>query len=178
MVLKGLADELSGQVGGELAHVLAQRLGSGLAVRRDLGVAGSDDLLTLPLALCAQFFLERSALLQRFLAQARGLVPGFGELGLVLLQDALGLGLGGFRLLDTALDGLAALFQNLVDVREELLREETEDDDEGEQTDDELGDRRDEGLPGSSARENQEVHISAFRRFGLVVGFVSCRRTA
>ena len=71
------------------------------------------------------------ALLLRLLAQTGGLVTGLGELSLVLLKNALGLGLGRLGLLDTALDGLAALFQNLVDVREELLGEEAEDDDEG-----------------------------------------------
>ena len=137
---------LAGQVGGELAHVLAQRLSGLLAVGLDLGVAGGDDLFALPLALRAHLRDERGALLLRLLAQPRGLVPGLGELGLVLLEHALGLGLRGLGLLDPALDGLAALFQNLVDVREELLGEEAEDDDEGDQADDQLGDRRDEGV--------------------------------
>ena len=144
VVLEGLADELAGQVGGELAHVLAQRGRGGLAVGLDLGVTGGDDLLALPLAFRAHLRDERGALLLRLLAQARGLVAGLGELSLVLLKNALGLGLGGLGLLDTAFDGLATLVQNLVDVREELLGEEAEDDDEGDQADDELGDRRDE----------------------------------
>lgn len=151
MVLEGLADELAGQFGGELADVLAQRGRGGLAVGLDLGVTGGDDLLALPLAFRAHLGDERGALFLRLLAQTRGLVPGLGELGLVLLQNALGLGLGGLGLLDTALDGLAALFQNLVDVREELLGEEAEDDDEGEEADDKLRDRRDEGVLPSLA---------------------------
>src|SRR5262249_40242603 len=101
------------------------------------------------------------------LAQARCLVPGLGELGLVLLKDALGLGLRGLGLLDTALDGLAALLQNLVDVRKELPGEEAEDDDEGEQADDKLGDRREERVLGLLSRQNEQLaHDSAFRLVG------------
>lgn len=133
------------------ADVLPQRVRGGLAVRLDLRVTGGDDLLTLPLALRAHLGDERGTLLLRLLAEPRGLVPGLGELGLVLLEDALGLGLRGLGLLDTALDGFPTLFQNLVDVREELLEEEAEDDDEGDQADDELGDRRDEGFSASAA---------------------------
>src|SRR5690606_3407002 len=128
VVLEGLADELAGQVGGELADVLPQRGRGGLAVGLDLRVTGGDDLLALTLALGPHLGDERGTLLLRLLAQTRGLVPGLGELGLVLLKDALGLGLRGLGLLDTALDGLATLFQDLVDGREELLGEETEDD--------------------------------------------------
>ena len=105
VVLEGLADELAGQFGGELADVLAQRGRGGLAVGLDLGVAGGDDLLALPLAFRAHLGDERGALLLRLLAQPRGLVAGLGELGLVLLEDALGLGLSGLGLLDAALDG-------------------------------------------------------------------------
>ncbi len=146
VVLKGLADELAGQVGGQLADVLTQRLSRGLAVGLDLRVTGGDDVLTLPLAFRAHLGDERGALLLRLLAQPRGFVTGLVELRLVLLEDALGLGLSGLGLLDTALDGLATLLQNLVDVREELLGEEAEDDDEGDQADDKLGDRRNEGV--------------------------------
>lgn len=139
------------QNGGELADILAQRGRGGLAVGLDLGVTGGDDLLALPLALGTHLRDERRTLLLRLLAQTRGLVPGLGELSLVLLKHALGLGLRGLGLLDTALDGLAALFQNLVDVRKELPGKEAEDDDEGDEADDELGDRRDEGFSISSA---------------------------
>lgn len=78
-------------------------------------------------------------------------MTGLGELSLVLLKNALGLGLGRIGLFDTAFDGLATLFQNLVDVREELLGEEAEDDDEGDQTDDELRNRRNEGFSTSAS---------------------------
>src|SRR6185312_9331719 len=103
------------------------------------------------------------------LAQTRGLVAGLGERLLVLLEGPLSLGLCGLGLLHAALDGLAALVQNLVDVREELLGEEEEDDGEGDETDDELWDRRDEGVLRLLGRQLcQGVHISAFRRKGLV----------
>src|SRR5690606_35597024 len=143
-VLEGLADELAGQFGGELADVLAQRGRGGLAVGLDLRVTGGDDLLALPLAFRTHLGDERGTLLLRLLAQTRGLVPGLGELGLVLLKDALGLDLHGLGLFDTAFDRRAALLQNLVDVREQLLPEEEEDDGEGDGADEQLGARRNE----------------------------------
>src|SRR6201999_2831998 len=95
VVLKGLADELAGQYGRELAHVLAQSAGRGLEVGLDLGVTGCDDLLTLPLSLRPHLLYDDCALLGGLLAKPCGFVAGLGELGLVLLEDALGLGLGG-----------------------------------------------------------------------------------
>jgi hypothetical protein len=169
VVLEGLTDELAGQVGGELAHVLTQRRSGGLAVGLELRVTGGDDLLALTLALGPHLGDERGALLLRLLAQPRGLVPSLGELSLVLLKNALGLGLHGFGFVDPAFDRLTALFQNLVDVREELLGEEAEDDDEGQDADDELGDRRDEGVlevrPALLGRRQNEqlANVVAFR---------------
>ncbi|BFO15315.1 hypothetical protein SHKM778_17030 [Streptomyces sp. KM77-8] len=123
---------------------------------------GGDDLLALTLALGPHLGDERRTLLLRLLAQTRGLVPGFGELSLVLLKDALGLGLSGLGLLDTALDGLATLFQDLVDGREELLREDTEDDDESDEADDNFRPRRDEGFSfsPSAARKTRAEFTS------------------
>jgi len=71
-----------------------------------------------------------------------------------------------FPLLTVAF-GLATLLQNLVDVREELPGQEAEDDDEGEQGDDKLGNRRDEGVFGLLGRQNEQLaHVSAFRLVG------------
>lgn len=139
MVLEGLPDELAGQVGGELAHVLTQRGGSGLAVGLDLGVAGGDDLFALPLTFRLHLLDDDGTLLLRLLAQTSGLVAGLGELSLVLLENALRLGLSRFGLLDATFDRLATLVQGLVDGREELLVEDEEDNAEADQTDDNLG---------------------------------------
>ena len=105
-------------------------------------------------------------------------MAGLGELSLVLLKNALSLGLGCLGLLDAALDRLAALFQSLVDVREQLLREDEEDDGEGDQADDELGDRREQGVLRLLGRQLYQGFTSVtFRRMGLVVARnVTCRR--
>jgi hypothetical protein len=134
-------------------------------------VTGRDDLLALALAFRLHLLDDRGALLRRLLAKTRGLMAGLGELSLVLLQHALGLDLGRLGLLDATLDGLAALLQNLVDVREELLGEEAEDDDEGDQADDELVEMRDQRRLGLlRLRKKQSVHISAFRKKIWAVG--------
>lgn len=130
-------------------------------------MAGGDDLVTLALALGAHLLQDHGALLLRLLAHTSGLVAGLGELSLVLLKHALGLGLGRIGLFDTAFDGLATLFQNLVDVREELLGEEAEDDEEGDEANDELGNRRDQRVfRFLRGKLNQRVHVSAFRLGG------------
>ncbi len=77
----------------------AQRRG-GLAVGLDLGVTGDDDLLALPLAFRTHVGDQLGTLLLRLLAQTRGLVPCLGELGLLLLQHALGFDLHGVGLFD------------------------------------------------------------------------------
>src|SRR5262249_34924609 len=93
--------------------------------------------------------------------------PGLGELGLVLLENALRLGLRGLGPLDTALDRLAPLLQNLVDVRKELLAQDEEDDREGNQADDQLGHLGDERtlrlFRGRQLYQGRD-HISSFRR--------------
>ena len=145
VVLEGLADERPARSVGERADVAGAAAANGLlAVGLDLRVPAATISSRSPLAFLAHLGDDLRALLPRLLAQARGLVAGLGELGLVLLERRLGLGLRVLGLLDAALDGLAALFQNLVDVREELLGEEAKTIDEGDQADDELGDVRDE----------------------------------
>lgn len=109
-------------------------------------MTGSDDLLTLPLALGAHLSDERRALLLRLLAQARGLVAGVGQLCPVVREHLLGLGLRRLGVVNTAFDQRPALFQNLVDVREELLRQDAKDDEESDQADDQLWNRRDQGF--------------------------------
>ena len=144
-VLQGLADDAAGQVGRDAPDLLAQRDRHLTAVRLDLRVTGGDDGLALALALLAHLGDDRRALLTGLLGDPGRLVAGLGELGLVLLERLLGLGLSLGRSLQATLDRVPPLFQGLLDVRKELLSEEAEDDEEAEETDDQfdrVGDER------------------------------------
>ncbi len=102
-----------------------------------------------------------------------------GELGAVLLEQGLRLVLSGLGALHAALDGIPALRQHLLDAGEDLLAEETEDDEEAEQADDDLGPSGEERVHLLLGRElSRDAHIWTFLEW--VCGGITCcrRRTA
>ncbi len=138
LVLERLADDAAGEVGRQTADLGTELRESLRLVGLDLGVSGLDDAPGLGLGLLAELGLDLRALLASFLPEAGGLLAGLVELVAVLLKSCLGLGLGVFRLLDAAFDGLGALSQRLLDARGKDLTDDDEDEQERETTDDQL----------------------------------------
>src|SRR5690606_37719482 len=138
LVLEGLADDAAGQLDGQPTDLRAELGEGGLAIRLDLGLRRLDDAASLGLGLLAELGLDLRALRLRLLADPGRLLPGLGELGAVLLERPLRLGLSLLGPLDAALDRLGALLQRLLDTRDEHLADDEEDDEEGEDADDEL----------------------------------------
>ena len=82
------------------------------------------------------------ALLASLLADARRLVPGVGELLLELGELGVGLGLLGLGRREAALDGLGALGEGLLEVRDHALLDGEEEQAEDDQREDDLDEVR------------------------------------
>src|SRR6185437_8748457 len=94
LVGQRLTDDLAGQFDRERANLSAQRGQRLLPVRVDLGRGGRDQALTLGDAFCPALRDNLRGLFPCLLAHPGRLVPGLGELRLVLIQYALSLFLG------------------------------------------------------------------------------------
>src|SRR5579864_1602422 len=155
-VFERLADDPAGQFGGHRADLGAQRGQRLLAFGLDLGLGGLRDPAGLGLGLLAHLGDDLRALLPGLLAQPGRVVPGLGQLLLVLLEDRRGLGLLLCRLFQAALDLLGALGQGLLDPGHEQLTEHAEHQDEGNRPDDQLGQGRDQRV--LRRRVGQKMH--------------------
>ena len=118
-------------------------------VAGQLLLAAGDDPGRLLLRLGPQLLEDLLPLGAGLVADLRGLVAGLGQLGAVLLQRRLRLGLHRLGPLDAALDRLAARAEDLLEARRDELREHEEDDREGDQADDDLAHGRDQRVVGS-----------------------------
>ncbi len=78
-------------------------------------------------------------------------MPGLGQLGLVLLEQAVGLGLSLRGPLQPALDLVGPLLQGLADPGQQHLPQREEDDEERDRADDDLGPVRDERVLQATA---------------------------
>src|ERR1035438_6418594 len=142
LVLQRLTHYPSGQVYGQGAHLGPEHLDRQLAVGVDLRVRRGDQAPGLGLGLLPHLGDDLGALFLGLLAEPGGLLPGFRELLLVLLEPLIRLGLRLLGALDAALDLLGPLGQGLLDPREQHLVEDAENDQERDRADDQLGKAR------------------------------------
>src|SRR5688500_6950332 len=135
LVVQALADDPAGEAGREGADLGTQRGDRLLALGLDLRLAVLDDPRGLGLGLLPHLGDDRRTLLACLLTDARGLVPGVGELLLELGELRVGLGLLGLGRAQATLDRLRALPEGPLEARhDELAQKHVEDreDDEGE----------------------------------------------
>src|SRR5664279_5136641 len=164
-VLQRLPDDPPGQVDGKSADLRAQ-LGEGvLAVRLDPSLGARGDLGRLLLRAGAQLLDDPLPLHARLLAHPGRLGPGLGELGAVLLQGALRLLLRLVGPGDPALDALGALVVNPLDRRECCLPQQRDQDREGDETDDQLAEVRDERVVLRGKRDGGQAHDARPRAY-------------
>src|ERR1035438_3026214 len=142
LVLQRLTHDPAGQVYGQGAHLGPEHLDRQLAVGVDLRVRRGDQAPGLGLGLLPHLGDDLGALFLGLLAEPGGLLPGFRELLLVLLEPLIRLGLRLLGALDAALDLLGPLGQGLLDPREQHLVEDAENDQERDRADDQLGKAR------------------------------------
>src|SRR5579862_9456419 len=114
-VFERLAHDPAGQLGGHRPDLGAQRGQRLLAFGLDLGLGRLRDPAGLGLGLLAHLGDDLRALRPGLLAQPGRVVPGLGQLLLVLVEHLRGLGLLLFRLFQAALDQLGALRERLLD---------------------------------------------------------------
>ena len=109
-----LADDAAGEVERERAHLAAQRDERGLALGLDLRVRGGRQTRGLGGRGVLRLGDDLLAVLTGGVADLTGLLAGVGELRGVLLERGLGLALSLVGLGDVALDGRAALVEQLL----------------------------------------------------------------
>src|SRR5690606_17905352 len=123
-----LAHDLGGELRREQTDVVAQRDRGLLALGLDLAVRRLDDARGVVGRLGPQVGDDRRALGARLLTDLRRLGACLLELLVVLRQRRRGLGLGGLRLGQTALDLRGALVQDRLELRQDRLVEDDRDD--------------------------------------------------
>src|SRR5882757_651048 len=141
-----LADDSLGQLdreGADLTSELAHHLA---ALGAQLLVTSGHDAGRLLLGLGAQLLDDALRLGACSLADLGRLVARLGQLSLVLLERALGLGLGRLRPGDAALDRVPALAVDLLHTRPHETHQHEHQQRERDRTDDELAHRRDEDV--------------------------------
>src|SRR3712207_1267315 len=135
---EGLADHAAGQVDRERADLAAQLVDDLLPRGRQLLFTAGQDPRRLLLRLGPQLLEDLLALGTGLVADLRGLGAGLGQLGAVLLQRRLGLGLHRLGPLDAALDRLPAGPEDLLEPRPDEPGQHEEGDREGDRPDDDL----------------------------------------
>ena len=126
VVLEALAHDPAGERGGQRADLGAQRGDGLLPLGGDLRVAVVDDASRLGLRLLAHLGDDLRALLAGLLADARGLVAGIGDLRLELRLGGVGVGPGLLEFVELRADRLLAIGHRPVDRRDDVLRQQVE----------------------------------------------------
>ena len=138
LLVQRLAHDPAGQIGGEAAHLGAQRDDGLLALGLDLLLRSLGDPSSPGLRLPTHLGDDRSPLLAGLLADPSGLGAGLGQPGRCTAPEPPGLLLGLLGLLHAALDRGGALGVRLLEVRDDLLGDDPEQDREGDETEDQL----------------------------------------
>jgi len=129
-----------------------------LAVGLDLGVCVLDDPSRLGLGLGAHLRDDRGTLLPSLLADPRRLVAGIRDLRLELLLGRIGLGLGLVELGELLADRVLAAGHRAVDRRDDVLRQQEQQDREGNELDEERAVRDEEvALHGGDRNACQQL---------------------